>query len=324
MGFGIAALAVATLLTGSAGPDQDSPPPPAAQDASQLEDVVVEGRPLREATVAFVDEVAAPASGSGTGAAAWRQTLCVGVGNLQREAAEQIIERISATAEGLGVRLGGPGCEPRVFITFTIDADETTRALVASRRREFLLNMSGANRGGQALARFQNTDAAVRWWHVSVPVDVDTGIAANRGVGDEPFQAPGMYITSPNQLGDNRRFVTGSMLRNDLRDDLAQVIVVVDVDKIGGVTTDQLAAYLTMIALVQVDPEAQPRGYDTILNLFDQPERAPATLTSWDMAFLGGVYGAEQSQISGQQRLGAVAAAMAQSVRNQQRTQPED
>ena len=319
MGFGIAALAVAALLTGSTGPDQDNPPA-ATQDTSQLEDVLVEGRPLREATVAFVDEVAAPVEGSG--AAAWRQTLCIGVGNLQPEAAELIIERISATAEGLGVRLGRPGCEPRVFITFTIDANETARAMVASRRREFLLNMSGANRGSRALMRFQNTDAAVRWWHVSIPVDIDTGIAANRSPGDEPFQAP-PSITRPNDLGDNRRIITGSILRNDLRDDLAQVIIVVDVDKIGAVTTDQLADYLTMIALVQVDPEARPRGFDTILNLFDQPERAPASLTSWDLAFLGGVYGAEQAQISGQARVGAVAAAMAQSVRNQQRAAPE-
>lgn len=322
MVFWITSLAVAAVLGGSTGPQQTTAPVPAGQAASQLEDVVVEGRPLREATTAFVEEVAAPVEGSG--AAAWRQTICIGVGNLQRDAAELIIERISATAEGLGVRLGAPGCEPRVFITFTVDANETTRAMVASRRREFRLNMSGANRGSRALARFQNTDAAVRWWHVSVPVDVDTGIAANRGVGDEPFQGPGMEITSPNQLGDNRRFVTGSMLKNDLRDDLAQVIIVVDVDRIAGVTTDQLAGYLTMIALVQIDPEAQPRGYDTILNLFDQPERAPASLTSWDLAFLGGVYGAEQNQISSRQRLGAVASAMAQSVRVQMRTPPGD
>ena len=130
-------------------------------------------------------------------------------------------------------------------------------------------------------------------------------------------------LTSPNDFGDNRRIITASMLRNDLRDDLAQVIIVVDVDKIGGASIDQLAAYLTMIALVQVDPEAEPRGYDTILNLFDQPERAPASLTAWDMAFLDGVYGAEQAQLSSQARLGAVAAAMAQSVRNQQARAPE-
>ena len=320
MGFGIAALAVAAALSGSTVTAQASEPLAGSQDESRLDDIVVLGRPLREATVAFIDEVAAPVEGSG--AAAWRQTLCIGVGNLQREAAEQIIERISATAEGLGVRLGRPGCEPRVFITFTVDANETTRAMVASRRREFRLNMSGANRGGRALARFQNTDAAVRWWHVSVPVDVDTGIAANRGVGDAPFEASG-DLTSPNDFGDNRRIVTGSLLRNDLRDDLAQVIIVVDVDKIGAVTTDQLAAYLTMVALVQIDPEAQPRGYDTILNLFDQPERAPASLTAWDLAFLSGVYGAEQSQISDEGRLGAVAAAMAHSVRVQQAT-PRD
>lgn len=319
MGFGVVALAVAAVLSGSTATEQASQPLAGSQDETPVDDIVVLGRPLREATVAFVDAVAAPVEGSG--AASWRQTLCIGVGNLQRDAAEQIIERISATAEGLGVRLGRPGCEPRVFITFTVDANETTRAMVASRRREFRLNMSGSNRGSRALARFQNTDAAVRWWHVSIPVDRDTGIAANRAPGDEPFAASG-DLTSPNDLGDNRRIVTASLLRNDLRDDLAQVIIVVDVDRIGGVTTDQLAAYLTMIALVQVDPEAQPRGYDTILNLFEDPARAPANLTTWDLAFLSGVYGAEQSQISGQGRLGAVASAMAHSVRVQMRTVP--
>jgi hypothetical protein len=323
MKFVLAALTLASILAGTPGVTQTVDPSAPGQAASEVEDIVVEGRPLREATVAFVDSVAAPAAGGASGAAAWRQTLCIGVGNLQREAADHIIERISATAVGLGVHMGRPGCEPRVFINFTADANEATRALVASRRREFRINMTGADRGGRALARFQNTEAPVRWWHVSIPVDMDTGISANRRPGDEPFSPPGADITRPNQLGDNTRFVTASMLRNDLRDDLAQVIIVVDVDKIGGASIDQLAAYLTMVSLVQVDPEAEPRGYDTILNLFDQPERAPATLTAWDMAFLGGVYGAEQAQLSTQARLGAVAAAMAQSVRNQQARAPE-
>ncbi len=319
MAFAAAALAIWAAVSGASQSVQTAP---AGQEGSRVEDIVVQGRPLREAAVAFVDAVAAPAAGGASGAAAWRQTLCIGVGNLQREAADHIIERISATAEGLGVRMGRPGCEPRVFINFTVDANEATRALVASRRREFRINMTGADRGNRALARFQNTEAPIRWWHVSIPVDIDTGIAANRRPGDQPFMPQG-DLTSPNDFGDNRRIVTASMLRNDLRDDLAQIIIVVDVDKIGGASIDQLAAYLTMISLVQVDPEAEPRGYDTILNLFDQPERAPATLTAWDIAFLDGVYGAEQAQLSSQARLGAVAAAMAESVRRQQERAPE-
>ena len=86
---------------------------------------------------------------------------------------------------------------------------------------------------------------------------------------------------------------------------------------------EQLSAYLTMISLAQIKPDGQTVAYDSILNLFAAPDRAPAGLTDWDIAFLQGVYGAVQNQHSGDARLGAVAAAMARSVLDQQRTEPE-
>lgn len=308
-------LALLGALTVLAAPGQVRDAP-SGQVEDQLQDIVVEGRPLREAAVDFVDKVIGTARGNG--AAAWRQTLCVGVGNLQREVAEHIIDRISTTAEQLGIELGRPGCEPRVFITFAADADETAQAMVTSRRREFRVNMAGADLGGVALRAFETSDAPVRWWHVILKVNPDTGLGAYRPPGDVPY-SPSPELTRPMDFGDNQQLSTGSRLHRPLRDDLAQVIIVVDIDQVQDVSFEQLSAYLTMISLAQIDPAAEPGGYDTILNLFRAPESAPGDLTDWDLAFLRGVYGAEQNQGSGNARLGSVAAAMAQSVRNQQR-----
>lgn len=301
-------------------PQDDAIPQTADGAESQLDDIVVEGRPLRAAASDFVSQVTAPVPGNG--AAAWRQPLCIGIANLQRPAAEHIIDRISNTADRLGVEMGSPGCEPRVFIAFSTDANETARGMVASRIREFRIGLSGADLGDAALRRFQDSDRPIRWWHVSLRVNPDTGLSVQRLRGQTPWEPQGP-ITRPSSLGNNRVSTTGSMLRSPVRDDLAQVIVIVDVDQIAEATMDQLSGYLTMVALAQINPDGHSVPYDSILNLFAAPSRAPSDLTDWDIAYLQGVYGAVQNQSNGDARIGAVAAAMAQSVRNQQRGSSE-
>ena len=68
------AFATALLLA-----PQAQPPPQDAAPTSQLEDVIVEGRGLREAVDRFVDEVVA--SPVGRGPARWDRKVCVGVLN---------------------------------------------------------------------------------------------------------------------------------------------------------------------------------------------------------------------------------------------------
>lgn len=292
--------------------------PPAASDpttVTTLEEIVVEGRPLREATLDFVSRVAAPPRSRG--AATWHRRVCVGVGNLQREAAEFVVDRISTVAESVGLQAGWPRCEPRVFIVFASDADEAAQDLVEARRRQFRIGVSGTDLGDDALDAFVLSDRAVRWWQSSIPVNSSTGRVVTRLPGQQPFTAP-PEISRPADFGPQAITDSASRIRNPLRDDLSQVIIIVDIDRVAGVDLGALADYLAVISLAQIDPELDPGSYDTILSLFSEGSNPPPRLTDWDRAFLRGLYAAEQTAEASNARIGNVANSMADAIRADQ------
>lgn len=254
---------------------QTTPQPanPATLDAPvDLGDVTVEGRRLEDLTRDFVREIAAPARNRGL--ARWRDGVCVGVANLQNDLAQYIVDRVSTVAEDVGLRAGTPGCHPSVLIVAVSDANAFTPAFVAKRPRLFRVGGAGMDRGGPALERFKTNDLPVRWWIVSAPVDDDTRQIAVRLFGQS---APII----------NLRGV--SSLNTQIVDDTKRAFIIVDVDKLGDVSTEQLADYIAFVTLAQIDPDANASGYMSILNVFNDPESTPG-LTDWDKAYLTGLY----------------------------------
>ncbi len=245
--------------------------------AVDLGDVTVSGRRLDQATQDFVREVGAPARGRGL--ARWRYGVCVGVANLQNEAAQYIVDRVSTVAEDVGLKPGEPGCEPSVLIIAVTDADAFTKQFVEMRPRLFIVGGGGMDRGYSALGRFKTNNQPVRWWTVSVPVNAETGGIATRLPGED---AP--FVSS-----------LASRLTTSIVDDTKRAFVIVDVDKIGGVSLEQLSDYLAMVVLAQVDPDADTSGYATVLNVFDNPEQTNG-LTDWDKAYLEGLYDANRTR----------------------------
>ena len=267
------AAALASLMMLTSGQDIVSAQDPALPQppAVDLEDIIVEGRPLENLTRTFVREVAAPARNRGM--ARWRNGLCVGVANLQPELAQYITDRVSTVAQDVGLKPGQPGCEPHVLIIATVDASAFTRQFVEVRPRLFRVGGSGMDRGGNAFEAFVENDQPVRWWNISVPVNDDTGLIASRMPGFEP------PITR----------VQPSRINTQIVDDTKRAFIIVDVDKTKDVSLEQLADYIAFITLAQVDPEADTSGYATILNVFDDPAQT-RSLTNWDRAYLQGLY----------------------------------
>lgn len=266
-----AALASMMVLTLGQDPLPAALPVDPQPPAVDLEDIVVEGRPLEDLTQTFVREVAAPARNRGM--ARWRDGLCVGVVNLQPEAAQYIVDRVSTVARDVGLRPGQPGCEPHVLIVATVDASTFTRQFVDVRPRLFRVGGSGMDRGAKAFEAFLDNEQPVRWWNVSVPVNDDTGRIAIRLPGTGPARNP----------------TVASRLTTGIVDDTKRSFIIVDVDKTSEISLEQLADYLAFVALAQVDPEADTSGYATILNVFDDPNQTE-TLTNWDQAYLQGLY----------------------------------
>ena len=282
IGAAVIALTLAASGAGWASPPQDPPAPSGDAPAVQLEEVVVEGRTLREAVDQFVEEIVAPPVGRGP--ARWNRRVCVGVVNVRGQAAQALIDQVSSVALQAGLDIGEPGCRPNILVLATDDGQELAQALVAREPLLFRPQYSGAARSSEALERFQESAAPVRWWHVSMPVVRDTGMPGVRMPGETPPWIP----------GEGR-------LRSPLRNDLMRAFVIVDVDAAAGIDTRRLGDYLGMVALAQIDPAADTSAWPSILNLFGSAE-PPAGLTDWDRDYLQALYGARRDRARASQQ----------------------
>lgn len=270
------------------------------QTTTELADITVQGRRIDERVRSFLDEVVAAPRGRGP--ARWRDNICVGVANLRGETAQYLADRVSDVAWDIGLEAGEPGCRPNIMIIGTDDGAAMAQALVAARRSVFWPGGSGMNRSRAALEAFQDNDHPVRWWHISLPVDSETNRLAVRLPGGNPPVVA--------------NYAAGR-LRTTIRNDLGRVIIIVDVAKLAGLNSRQIADYVAMVALSQVDPDADTQDYDSILNVFRQPAASP-NLTEWDMAYLKALYAAELNQTATSHQTGEIQDLMA---RDQKRAQ---
>lgn len=242
--------------------------PPAEPPATEVEEVVVQGRGVEEAVRAFVQDVAATPRGRNR--ARWDGRVCIGVVNMAPAYAQAMIDQISAVTLAVGLDAGEPGCRPHVLIIADSDGDALARRLVADEERVFRPTIdANGHLGRAALERFQNSGAPVRWWAVSETVMADTGAPATGEV----------------------QVRNASRLRSNVREDLRRIIVILDANRIGRVGFVGLAEYVAMVTLAQVDPDVDARGYPSILNLFADGIPDPnARLTQWDLDYLRALY----------------------------------
>ena len=317
------ALMAAALLASpqSASSPQTSPP---SRDPVRLEDVVVDAQRLEDTTEAYVDEVAAPARRRGL--ARWKDGMCVGVVNLENETAQYLADRVSDVARSLGLRAHEPECHPSVLIVATDDGPSFTQAFVNMRPRLFRVGGAGMDRGSAELRDFISGDRPVRWWHVSLPVDSETGNAVVRMPGYiSGSGAASTLEDTAQQYAPQTRIHSASRLNDQTEDVLKRVFIIVDVERLNGASLQQLGDYVAMVAMAQIDPEGNTEQFDTILNLFDGPTTAPPGLTGWDRAYLEGLYdlGSETHRINERAQVQAVASAIASAYRGSEAA-PED
>ena len=313
----LAALFALLALTGA----QDPQTP-----ATELEDVEVTARANADMARTFVNRVAAPARGRGLGR--WLK-ICPGIANLDRAVAQPIVDRMAERAAAVGIEVEGPGCEANIIVVFTADAGSVTRALMEAEPRVFRGQGGGIDRGGAALRRFRDTDTPVRWWSLSVPIDSETGRRAVGVPGDRAGGPVGSRLAAA--LGCDPSDCVGagvpiiqsaggaSRLNSQINDQIYKSIVIVDIDAVSGLNAAQLGDYLAMVSLTQVDPEAETGAFDTVLNLFADPQGVSG-LTAWDEAYLEALYGAQTRRRSAGAQADAVAALMNRTAR----TEPED
>lgn len=297
--------------------DRTPAPAPSTDPVIRLEEVVVDARRLEDAAEEFVDAVADPVGRRGL--ARWHVGICVGVANLEGEAAQYLADRVSDVARGVGLRSHEPPCHPSILIVATTDGAAFAEQLVAMRPVLFRPGGSGMNQGPAALERFKTSDEVVRWWSVSQPTDVDTGLSAVRMPGQCNRTCVG--VGSAVDYAPNTSVRSASRLSAQYRQDLKRTFVIVDVDRMGEVTLEQLGDYIAMVTLAQIDPDADTGRFESILNLFDEPD-AVEGLTGWDRAYLEGLYESEWYRVSQNSQVRAISTTISNEYRDGQPAEP--
>lgn len=291
------------LVLACAAPAAAQTPPASPSD----EEVVVTGRRVDEAIQNFVQELSAAPSNEDQ-LARWDEEVCVGVIGIRARYGQFLVDRISQRAVALGLRAGAPGCRANVVVFVTPDSDALARNLLET-QKTMLGDVRQDNtntRGHDALEAFVNTPRPVRWWHVSYTTTND-----GQRLYDLPVTHAGdmlrTQIVRTTSLGFGR-------LSRTTRQDFSRVIIIVDATRARGMQFDSLADYVSMVALSQVDPDADTNGLPTILNLFSDAAGRPTALTDWDEAYLEGLYAARRNARNSRAQEGDIARRMGQEV----------
>lgn len=278
-----AVLAVLSMLE---QPQAALPPRPPDAEATAVEGVIVEGRRAaaeeqRRAVAEFVGGLSEPTQRGRL--ARWEEGVCPGVVGLPQKHAAFLADRIAMEAHAVGLSVGQPGCRPDILILVTSQPNKAAAdfrkrypAYFAAALRRDRLEAGG---DAEALKAFLNNDRPIRSWHVSK-------LATSDG-------RPVSWVTVGGARVPAAVDVVSSRLASAWRNDLSRALLIVDTTRTKGLTYEQLASYLAMAALAQLDLDGNPGRLSSILSVFADREAGrtePGGLTQWDRAYLAGLY----------------------------------
>jgi hypothetical protein len=264
---------------------------PAALGQTPNNDIVVTAI-SRDQAQSFVTQLSA-APPSVDQMARWDEAVCVGVAGLSARQGQFIADRVAQRAYQVGLEPGEPGCAPNISIVVAPDASAAAQRMFEENQSLFAYRYETgvATLGQEAFTRFLSTDRPVRWWHVSRTMSAD----------GEPIGSGGVTPSMTQGGFDGAQTVrsNGTMLRQATRQDLSRVVIIIDGRNAGAVQLAALADYVAMVALAQINPDADTSSFPTVLNLFSaRAGSAPAGLTAWDLAYLDALYKSDRDASS--------------------------
>lgn len=253
------------------------------QEPTTVEGVTIEALRERqqerlERTIdTFIEETAVTVERNGQ-LGRYDRRICPGVMNLAAGPAQTINDRIALAVQAVGLSVGRPGCDPNLLIIVTEDSDRLAIEMMDRYGRIFAQHVNDQERGLEFLEAFARPGQTIRWWHMT---EKDTGNpppSAHAAMGWRCFGC----------------LSSGLRLSAAYETDIFRTFVIVDSTRIGEIDPSSLGDYLAMTTLARISPDAQTRGVNTILNLFDDnaPAEARASyLSNWDIGYLQSLYG---------------------------------
>jgi hypothetical protein len=298
----VAAVAAAGLSLSTAVFGQQSaaqPCPTASAGKAPLDTVTVEAQRERKEVEREVNEFvfAVAVRSLHDSLSRWNTPVCPLVAGLPKEQGEFVLARLSQVATEAKTPLAGEHCKANFFVVVTPQPEVLVRKWWARDRRMF-----DTRNGMGGVRTFIDTPRAVRVWH-----NVGFASADGKPVTSDSL-ADALVGTS---LGLNLQMANvptvqvsmGTRLRYSAVRSISSVIVVVDANRMQGLNVGQLADYVGMVGLAEVNQDAEVGPVPTILRLFRENRDPPQALSAWDQAFLASLYGAEQASVMEESRM---------------------
>jgi hypothetical protein len=216
----------------------------------------------------------------------WRAAICPLVAGLPQDQGEFVLARLSQAAHAAAAPLDGEKCRPNLYVIFTREPDELIKTWRARSSRSF----GGVRGTPAAVDRFAARKRPVRVWY-----NREFG-SAEGGPLTSDTSTEGIGLNGSSGAVVNKRAKDTRLTFNDVML-FSSVIVVVDGNQVAGLQFGQLADYIAMAVLTELDLDAPLGTAPTILQLFTARaagETPPAGLTPWDTAFLKALYGTQQ------------------------------
>jgi hypothetical protein len=212
----------------------------------------------------------------------WNHPMCPLVAGLPQTQAEFMLARISDIARRASVPLGNERCQANFYIVATSDPEQLLHSWKQRDR-----NLYGSAMPGQ-VRRFLDHDRPVRVWY---------NASFEEGSGG-PL-SPQASDLGTNYVPTNRRSKATRLQFNDIMV-FGSVIVVINLQRVQGLTYGQLTDYVAMLGLAQPDADADLGSAPSILQLFSAhpPQPLPQTLSDWDVQFLRALYATEQTSFT--------------------------
>lgn len=285
----LAAIALSLLAIGAAA---DTPPPPSEPPQANVDSTTVEA-PRDRATLerqvrTFVNAIAVKPGGESLARWQTQIPLCPLVAGMPSKDGEYILSRVTKIASAAGAPLAPQNCKGNFYIIVTSDPDGVLKAWS---KRDVRMFGDETDQGGAKIREF-NSSNPIRVWY-----------------NTEFYNLDGTPLG--NTEGRTSQMARATQLETNSYRALSSIIAIVDTRRLKDVSFGQVAAYVAMIGLAQLRPQANVIDAPTILNLFSGSAKAPPGLTSWDESFLKAMY---QTRITDRAQISAIKTAMVQDV----------
>ena len=215
----------------------------------------------------------------------WRAPLCFAVAGLPDEAGLAFLSRLAQIAATAGARIARRNCEYNFYVVLTPEPDQLLKRVYRRSHGAF-----DRDAGMPVIRRFLSPSKpeAVRVWH-------NAGAVSRHDMPIHEDASCGAIVVGNHSAPVSCQFEASRLVRDDVLA-LTLAIVIVDTSLTKGVSYAQLADYVAMVGLTDIEQDTDVGAASTILRLFtESAELRPTGLTEWDRAFLNALYHTEES-----------------------------